>query len=76
MQLLYDKQMLDEYCYYPNKKETEVQHEDMSMRSGLQLSRVLPNPKGKDITNTNELIAFTRSGQTGQVMDKNLKVKI
>ena len=76
VQLLYDKQMLDEYCYYPNKKETEVQHEDMSMRSGLQLSRVLPNPKGKDITKTNELIAFTRSGQTGQAMDKNLKVKI
>ena len=76
VQLLYDKQVLDEYCYDPHEKEFVLSEGiDTSLRSGLHLSRVLPNPQGKDINNTNEFIGLSRSGQTGQVMDKSLKIK-
>ncbi len=76
VQLLYGSQVLDEYCYDPSQKEMLSGQVDMSLWQWLQIARVLPNPKWKDIAKENELIALLRSGQSGQVIDKSVKLKI
>ena len=85
VQLLYGSQVLDDYCYDPNNKAITLSGQgDMDLWSGLQIARVLPNPKWKDIAKDNELIALSwigfnangESGQHWQLIDKSLKLKI
>ena len=93
VQLLYGLQILDDYCYDPNNKDvTSSWQSDISFWSGLQIARVLPNPKWKDDAKVNELIALSwngfnaneesgfntngESGQTWQLIDNNVKLKI
>ena len=60
VELLYGSQIVDTYCYDPNQKEVMLSGTvDTSYWSGLQIARVLPNPKGKDIAKENELIALS-----------------
>ncbi|AKH32826.1 hypothetical protein XF24_00493 [candidate division SR1 bacterium Aalborg_AAW-1] len=85
VELLYGSQILDDYCYDPNYKDVSLSGQgDISFGSGLQIARVLPNPKGKDDAKVNELIALSwngfnangESGQNGQLIDNNVKLKI
>ena len=81
VELRYLEHSYDEYCYDPSLVDQPkevilswvVETQD---RSWLALSRVLPNPAGRDIVSDNELVGLSRSGQDGLVMDKSLKLKL
>lgn len=44
--------------------------------SGLQLQRILPNPKDKDIKNLNEKFALSWKDGGGQTLTKHVKLLV
>lgn len=44
--------------------------------SGLQLQRILPNPKDKDIKNLNEKFALSWTNWSGQILTKRVKILV
>lgn len=78
VELIYKDIVYDAYCYDPSKPQELILSGEVTTnnRSWLMLHRVLPNPAGRDIPWENELVALRRDGHTGQVLDRQLKLKL
>jgi hypothetical protein len=81
--------IFDTYCYDPLWEDPtelistgtiqtgdQIITDSKEYYSGLQLQRILPNPKDKDIKNLNEKFALWRENWSGQILTKRVKLLV
>jgi hypothetical protein len=73
IELLYQWLNINTYCYDPFYNQNIDPQE---YYSGLQLQRILPNPKDKDIKNLNEKFALSWKNWNEQILTKRVKLLV
>lgn len=76
IEFVYNTHVYDTYCYDPVSEKAFSGEVDIIDRTQLQITSVLPNPKGKDIVWQNEMISLTWLWEKEIVLSKSVYLKI